>query len=258
MENDIRSIKIEPIVSVITAMYNSEKYINATIDSVLAQTFDNWEMIIVDDGSTDRSAEIVRTRSSADERIKFYQLSRNHGMPFAARNLATEKAQGRYIAFLDSDDRWLPEKLERQLQFMSENKYPVTFTSYSKVYEEEKAKTKVINIQKKIISFEDLLKTNHIGCLTAMYDVKQTGKLIQYEHKYEDYIMWLLLLKKGFKAYGMNEVLGIYRVHKKSISTNKFKMARINWKIYRNIMKLDIFMSSWYFVHYCLNGWKKI
>ncbi|HEX6915556.1 MAG TPA: glycosyltransferase family 2 protein [Chitinophagaceae bacterium] len=246
-----------PLVSVITALYNSGQYINEAIDSVLEQTYPNWEMLIVDDGSTDESAEIVAARAAADSRIRFFQLPKNHGMPFAARNLATANAAGKYIAFLDSDDMWMPEKLEKQVAFMERNDYPISFTGYNKQYEGNAGRKKFI-AAKSVVTYRDLLKTNHIGCLTAMYNAEKTGKLEQHPHKYEDYIMWLQVLKKGYKAYGLNEALAVYRVHSGSISTNKLRMALINWKIYRNIMKLGVLSASWYFLHYCYYGLKKI
>jgi teichuronic acid biosynthesis glycosyltransferase TuaG len=247
-----------PLVSVITPLYNTEDYIAETIGSVLKQDYTNWEMIIVDDCSTDGSASVVERFARQDPRIRYFRLDKNYGAPYAARNFATGKAAGRFIAFLDSDDLWSPEKLRVQVSFMLANSYAISFTAYRKLYETDAAREKVITVPG-VVNYRELLKTNHIGCLTAMYDVTKTGKLLQPGPQYhEDYIMWLQTLKKGFKAYGINQVLATYRVHKKSISTNKFKMAVVTWNIYRKNMKLNLLNAIWYFLHYSINGLKKV
>jgi teichuronic acid biosynthesis glycosyltransferase TuaG len=248
----------QPLVSIITAMYNSEAYIDSTIESVISQTYQLWEMIIVDDCSTDKSAELVLEWAKKDTRIKYYKLEKNFGAPYAARNFATSKAQGQFIAFLDSDDLWLSEKLEKQLAFMTLNDHEISFTAYSKLYEANPEKKKVINVPAEV-DFEELLKTNHIGCLTAMYNVIKVGKLSQPGPQYhEDYIMWLKTLQKGYKAYGLNEILAFYRVHNKSISTNKLKMAGVTWNIYRQSIGLSFFKSLRCFLSYAINGFRKV
>lgn len=248
----------QPLVSVITPLYNSEDYIAETIESVVNQEYTNWEMIIVDDCSTDGSAAVVERYALTDHRIRYYRLDKNYGAPYAARNFATTKATGRFIAFLDSDDLWSPEKLRVQVNFMLDHGYPISFTAYRKLYETDASRGKVIPVPE-VVNYKELLKTNHIGCLTAMYDVAATGKLLQPGPQFhEDYIMWLQTLKKGFKAYGINQVLATYRVHKKSISTNKLKMAVVTWNIYRKNMKLNLLNAIWYFLHYSINGLKKV
>lgn len=247
-----------PLVSVITPLYNSEDYIAETIESVINQEYTHWEMIIVDDCSTDGSAAIVERYARQDSRVKYYRLDKNYGAPYAARNLATEKASGRFIAFLDSDDLWSPEKLRIQVGFMLRHGYAISFTAYRKIYEMDESREKTITVRE-VVDYKQMLKTNHIGCLTAMYDTSKTGKLLQPGPQFhEDYIMWLQTLKKGFKAYGINQVLATYRVHRKSISTNKFKMAVVTWNIYRKNMKLNLLNAIWYFLHYSINGLKKV
>jgi teichuronic acid biosynthesis glycosyltransferase TuaG len=255
----MKSIVLQPLVSVITPLFNSEPYIQSTIESVLNQTYTNWEMIIVDDCSEDKSAEIVLRFAAADQRIKYHKLEKNYGAPYAARNFATSQAKGTFIAFLDSDDLWHKEKLEKQISFMQTDQLEISFTAYSKIYLSDPAKKSKIITVPAVVNFKSLLKTNHIGCLTAIYDVRKVGKLFQPGPQYhEDYIMWLKTLRKGFKAYGLNEVLAEYRVHRNSISNNKIKMARVTWNIYRKTMELNALQSAWYFLNYSFNGIKKV
>jgi teichuronic acid biosynthesis glycosyltransferase TuaG len=248
-----------PLVSIITPLFNSEAFIQNTIESVLAQSYTNWELIIVDDCSEDKSGEIVLGFSAVDKRIKYHRLEKNYGAPYAARNFATSQAKGTFIAFLDSDDLWEKDKLSKQLAFMDTGDFEISFTAYSKIYPPNSdKKDKVIHVPA-VVDFKSLLKTNHIGCLTAMYDIRKVGKLFQPGPQYhEDYIMWLQILKKGYKAYGLDEVLAQYRVHKHSISSNKLKMAKVQWDIYRTILGLNPVQAVWYFLNYSLNGLKKI
>lgn len=191
-----------------------------------------------------------------DKRLKLFRLDKNHGMPYAARNYATKEAKGELIAFLDSDDLWAENKLALQVDFMITNCYPISFTAYAKIYENNPLKKKKINIPA-VVSFKDLLKTNSLGCLTTMYNVNKVGKLFQVNHAHEDYIMWLQILKKGFNAHGLKEILACYRVNEKGYSTNKLKMAHVTWNIYRKIMNINLFKSAWYFLNYAWNGYKK-
>ncbi len=246
----------EPLVSIVTSMYNSERFIRETIQSVVGQTYRNWEMNIVDDNSTDNSFEIAQSYSKTDKRIKVFKLDQNHKMPYAARNFGIDRSNGKYIAFLDSDDLWHSQKLGVQIPLMEKNQWAISFTNYSKKYEGNPSKKKIIVAPNKV-TYSDLLKTNSIGNLTAVYNVEKLGKVKQINHLYEDYIMWLHILKKGFEAYGIKDTLATYRVHAKSYSNNKIHMARVQWKIYRKILKLNLFQSAWYFLNYALNGIKK-
>jgi len=247
----------QPLVSVITAMYNSEKYVAETIKSVIGQTYQNWEMLIVDDKSTDNSLTIAKAFAEADDRIKIFRLERNHKLPYAARNLGTENANGKYIAFLDSDDFWHPQKLEIQIGQMETNNWVISFTSYCKQYESKPGKKKFIKVPNKV-SYSDMLKTNSIGNLTAIYNVVKLGKLKQEEDFFEDYIMWLKILSKGFEAYGIQDALATYRVHNKSNSHNKIKAAKAQWSVYRRVLGLNLFDSIWYFLNYSVNGIRKV
>jgi len=242
------------LISIITPTYNSQRFIESAIKSVLAQTYKNWEMIIIDDASTDGSYEIIKSFSTKDERIQFIKLDLNQGSAFA-RNKGIKEASGRYISFLDSDDLWMPEKLEKQLEFMDDHKASLSFTAYKKIEENGRYRGQV-NINKMQIGYSDLLKTNHIGCLTAMIDTKLIGgklymPLIEKRH---DHGLWLSILKQGYTAYGLNEILAAYRCRKGSISHNKINILFHQWKLYREVEKLGLFRSMYYMIYYIWYG----
>lgn len=239
-------------VSIVTPLYNSVDFISDTIASVVSQTFNDWEMIIVDDCSTDNSVEVIHSFVELDSRIKLIQLSKNSGAA-VARNKAIEIAQGLYIAFLDSDDLWLPDKLEKQLAFMQANNYPFTYAAYDKIDENGQVLGHV-GVPNRV-SYSDLLKTCSIGCLTAMYDTQYFGKVYMPNiRKRQDFGLWLELLKRTKYAYGLNETLAQYRVRSDSISANKLSAAQYTWRLYRDVEKLNLLKSSYYFSHYAVRG----
>ena len=245
------------LVSIITPMYNSEKFIDSTIQSVQSQTYQNWEMIIVDDASTDRSIEIVKKIMSNEPRLQLKQLVDNLG-PAHTRNNGIKLAKGRFLAFLDSDDLWHKDKLEKQIKFMQKNEYAFTFTGYEKI--DEKGK-KIGNILpfKDQVTYHDLLKSNHIGCLTAMIDLKILGYKMYMPDikKRQDQGLWLEILKEIDKAYCLYEILGQYRIREGSISVNKIDNLKYQWKLYRNIEKINIVKSFYYMTFYAFYGMKK-
>jgi glycosyltransferase involved in cell wall biosynthesis len=242
------------LVSIITPSYNSIKFIEETILSVLAQSYEEWEMIIVDDVSTDGSDKIVEEYVKKDSRIKFIRLARNSGAS-KARNRAIEEATGRYIAFLDSDDTWNPNKLEKQVEFLQKNNLALTYSAYDTMDEN----SSYVNRRsvKESITYADMLKSNHIGNLTGVYDVKFFGKVYMKEIGHEDYVLWLTLLKKVKEAKGINEPLANYRILSNSLSSNKLKVLKWQWYIYREVEKLNIFQSSYYFIWYIFYALKK-
>ena len=244
------------LVSIITANYNCEKFIDDTVNSVLNQTYENWEMIIVDDVSSDKSIEIIEKYVREDNRIKLIQLNENSGAA-VARNVAIEAANGRFIAFLDSDDLWTPVKLEKQISFMLKNSYDFTYTNYDLIGEDNVRYGKTFKAQKEA-TYTGLLKTCTIGCLTAIYDTKKIGKIyMPLIRRRQDYGLWLRILKIVPKAFLLDDSLAIYRRRQNSISSNKKKAAHFQWKIYREVEKLNIFSSIYYFVYYAMNGLKK-
>ncbi|MCL6274289.1 glycosyltransferase [Muricauda sp. 2012CJ35-5] len=234
------------LVSIITPVYNSEKYLKQNIDSVRAQTYSNWEQIFVDDCSTDNSAVIIQSHKKEDDRIKYYCLNQNSGAG-VARNKAIENASGKYIAFLDSDDLWHPKKLELQIKFMEEKGCPFSFTAYQLVNESGNKINKTIKTPSQI-TYKRALYKNPIGCLTAVYDIDFFGK--QYMpniRKRQDFALWLKLLKKS-DAYGLEKVLASYRTGNQSISSNKMDLIKYEWRVYRELENLSFVKSSFYLV----------
>ncbi|EOG9044919.1 glycosyltransferase family 2 protein [Acinetobacter baumannii] len=241
------------LVSIITPSFNSAEYISKTIQSVLLQTYDDWEMIIVDDCSTDNSVNIINDFVSIDSRIKLIQLQKNSGAA-VARNTGIQYAQGRFIAFLDSDDSWNDRKLEKQVHFMLANDYAFTYTAYHKVNELDENIGNMYIPNK--VNYHQLLKTCIIGCLTAMYDVHKLGKVeFPLIRKRQDFALWLKILKQESFAYGLQEDLASYTVRSDSISANKFKAAQYNWQLYRHIEKLPLLKSCYYFFSLCGKGY---
>ncbi len=239
-------------VTVITAVYNSEKYLSESMLSVVNQTFTDWELILVDDCSSDSSISIIKDFVKNDSRIKLIQLTENSGAA-VARNVAILAAQGRYIAFLDSDDLWKPNKLEKQLLFMELNKAEFSYTAYEKITEYGE-KMERIGVPCKL-SYSDLLKTCSIGCLTVIYDTQSLGKVtMPLIRKRQDFALWLKLLKKVDFAYGLNEPLASYREHSESISANKFSAALYTWRLYREVENLSILKAGYCFGHYMIRG----
>lgn len=247
---------IDNLVSIITPAYNAAAYIAETIESVLAQTYTSWEMFIANDCSKDNTAEIVQSYVAKDKRIKLITLKRNSGVA-VARNTAIQKAKGRYIAFLDSDDLWKKEKLQQQIGFMRQNGYVFTYTSYEHFQKgKERIKNKVQIPES--LNYKQALKGNKIACLTVMLDRKQISKIYFMSKKHEDYILWLNILKQGISAYGIQESLALYRTgNTKSISGNKLQSAIWTWKVYRENQELSVLNSMYYMWFYIINGIRK-
>lgn len=235
------------LVSVITPTFNCGAYILETIRSVQAQTFDNWEMIIVDDCSTDDTKEIVGQACEKDPRIKYVRLKTNSGAA-VARTEAMKLAKGNYMAFLDSDDLWKPEKLEKQLAFMEENRYPFTATAYEKIDESGRKLNKIVNVIDRT-SYNRLLLDCPIGNSTVMYDVDKMGKFeVPNIKKRNDDALWLKMLKQEKYIYCLHEVLMEYRVRSNSISSNKLSLVKYHWKLYREIEHLSVLRSAFHIV----------
>lgn len=254
--DELRLQYVDGLVTIITPAYNAAAYIAETIESVIAQTYTNWEMLIVNDCSKDNTAEIIQSYAAKDKRIKLINLKQNCGVE-AARNTAIQNAKGRYIAFLDSDDLWKKEKLQKQIEFMQKNGYAFTFTSYEHFKESKENIQNHVQIPKSL-NYNQALKGNQIGCLTVMLDRKQISNIHFTTQKHEDYILWLNILKQGITAYGIQESLALYRTgNSKSISGNKVQSALWTWKVYRDNQKLSVVKSMYYFWLYVLNGVKK-
>ncbi|SEQ77141.1 teichuronic acid biosynthesis glycosyltransferase TuaG [Piscibacillus halophilus] len=244
-----------PLVSVITPTYNAEEHIEETIQSVLNQTYDNYEMVIVDDCSKDRTVEIVQSYAQQEPKIKLIQLETNQGAA-VARNTAMNYAEGRFIAFLDSDDWWYPEKLEKQVAFMLDTGVAFSFTKYRRMKENGELTQNISKAPSEVV-YTDLLKHCVIGCLTVMLDRDQIGHVqMKNIRRRQDYALWLTLTKEGYKAYGLPEVLAKYRLGHNTVSSNKLKASKSQWYVYREIEKLNVIKSLYYFVHYTFYGIK--
>lgn len=240
-------------ISIITPAYNAERFIGETIESVLAQTYTNWEMLITDDCSKDQTIDIIKSYQQIDERIKLVQLEENSGSAIA-RNTSMDHATGSFLAFLDSDDQWLPGKLEKQLDFMLEKDIAFSFTKYVRI-KEDGTETNAITEAPETVGYNDLMKHCVIGCLTVMLNKDKIGneRMVNIRTR-QDYVFWLTITKTGFLAYGLPEVLAKYRLVENSISSNKIKAAKQNWYVYRHIEKQSILKSGWYFLNYAIRS----
>ena len=241
------------LVSIITPSFNSSKYIKETVDSVLRQTYENWELIIVDDGSKDSSANIIQDLTNTDTRIKGFYFDKNIGAA-EARNVAIQQAKGKYIAFLDSNDLWELEKLEKQISFMQTEDIAFSFSTYQPMSEDGSKLYSIIHAPK-IVTYSAYLKNTIIGCLTVVIDREKAGDFempnIRSSH---DMALWLLIMKRGFDAYGLDENLARYRIVSASNSSSKWHAAKDVWKIYREVEKLSFLYSSWCFLNYAFNA----
>ncbi|MES2240845.1 MAG: glycosyltransferase family 2 protein [Bacteroidota bacterium] len=230
-----------PLVSVIIPTFNSEKYISDTITSVQNQTYKNWEMLVVDDGSTDATHAIISSFLT-DKRIQFYSLQKNSGTG-VARNFGVSKASGRYISFLDADDLWKPQKLEKQLDFLIKNRLPFTFSFYDCIDEQGKSLQKRVEAPKKM-SYWQLFFCNYVGNLTGIYDVDYFGKIaISSIRKRQDWMHWLSILKKIKTAKPVPESLAWYRVRDNSLSTSKTALIKYNFAVYRQFHGFNLVIS---------------
>ena len=246
----------QPLVSVIMPCYNMEKYIVATIESVQRQTYPHWELLIVDDTSTDRTADMVRSHQIQDDRIHFVVKPKHSGIA-DTRNQCISMAKGRFLAFLDADDLWHPEKLEQQLQFMTERKIGFSYSSYDCVDEEGKPLEKRVNSAGNL-DYDAYLHNTIIGCSTVMIDTTIIGNVfVPHFRTSEDTATWLNILKKGFLAYAIEQPLTSYRIRQHSASSNKLKASSDLWRVYRKNEKLPLFKAVACFSSYAFNAIKK-
>ena len=245
------------LVSIITPCYNGKKYIAETMNHVIAQSYDNWEMIIVDDGSKDNSAEIVRKYSENDSRIKLIQQP--NGGSSSARNNGIRNANGQYIALLDADDLWDPDFLKKQLEFMKEKKAICVFGSYRLIDEQSNVIGHPV-IARTQITDKDMMVRSYIGCLTGLYDTEKYGKVYLHEELKsvrDDYAFWLDIVKLEKVAYGNQEIIASYRVLANSTTGNKKKMIDKQWKFYREYLGLGVTKSLYNLLMWGFNGLKK-
>jgi len=248
-------MKNVPLVSIVTAVYNAEEFLEETVQSVLSQDFIDWELLLVDDFSTDHSLEMA-IKYGGDPRVHVFSMPVGMGGSAAStRNFGIDQAKGKFITFLDADDTWKPNFLSSQLEFMKEKKCAFAFSSF---FWRAANKDKNYIVPEKV-SYHDTLKTNSITCLTAIYNREEIGVFYMPEEaiKREDFACFLNILKKTKYAYGNPEVLAMYRLHDQSVSSKKTKMIKWQWRVYRNLEHLNFFLSLYYLICWGLNGIKK-
>ncbi|HHG3258955.1 TPA: glycosyltransferase family 2 protein [Vibrio parahaemolyticus] len=245
--------KSQSLVSIIMPSYNSDGTILESIQSVLSQTYKNWELIIVDDRSTDNTWQVIQTYADKYDNIRVYQNKENLGAG-ASRNFAIKKARGRFIAFLDSDDLWTEDKLAEQIPFMLENNYPLTYTHYSRFNSEEELS---VVTAPEYTTYKKLMYSNVIGCLTAVYDTQALGKrYMPLIRKRQDMGLWLDILKDTPKAYCLPKPLAKYRMDS-GMTANKFSVLSYQWKFYRDVVGLSLPRSLFTFSVYAVKGTMK-
>lgn len=233
------------LVSIITPSYNCAQFIGETIESIIAQTYTDWELLITDDCSTDNSREIIERYANTDKRIKLYRLEHNSGAG-VARNTSIDNASGGYIAFCDSDDRWYPDKLEKQLAFMARHNCSFSYTSYMTC--DESGDTTGIVVCPKKVTYRSTQRDDKIGCLTAIYDVEKVGKVYMPDlRKRQDWALKLKILAKSRIALGLKEPLAVYRQRAQSLSRKKVDLIKYNLAVYRYVLGWNALRSYLFF-----------
>lgn len=245
----------KPQVSVVTPVYNAEEFLGETIESVLNQKYESFEYLLIDDCSTDNSAQLIKKYVDNDSRIKYIKLAENSGAA-VARNTGLENAEGRYIAFIDSDDVWYPEKLAKQVHFMNRNNEGFTYTKYEHMTEDGEVQG-TPNFPDRL-SYSGLLKNTAIACSTVVIDRQVIGDFrMPLVRKGQDTATWLKILRNHDYAYLVDEVLNRYRGREGSLSDNKMSALKRTWNTYRNIEKLPLHKAVYYFSFYVWNAVKR-
>ncbi|MEH6514824.1 MAG: glycosyltransferase [Maribacter arcticus] len=243
-------------VSIITAVYNSSSFIEEMVESVIGQSHENWELILIDDFSADTSRQIIKKYMETDERIHLIENNENLG-PAPTRNKGISFATGDFLSFLDSDDIWHSNFLKKSLNFAVENNFEFVFASYERCDEQLNPQLKDFIVPEKV-NYTDVLKSCPIACLTALIDIRRIGKFYMPDlKKRQDWCLWLAILKEVPYAYGIKEPMAIYRMRKHSISRNKLKLIPYVWKVFRNVEKKNVFYSLYLLNIWALSGLKK-
>lgn len=244
------------LVSIVTPTYNSAKYIAETIQSVQKQTYQNWEMIIVDDCSSDNTTDLIKDFIAKDNRIQLHVLESNSG-PAVARNKGIENASGKYMTFLDADDIWSEDFIEISIKTIQETGIQFVFSSYRRSDEELNFIYSDFIVPQKV-TYTDILKSNSISCLTAFLDIEILGKKsMPLIRKRQDMGLWLQYLKEIPFAYGIQEPKAIYRIRENSLSRKKSNLLKYQWQFYREVEKLNVFQSAYYMLHWMYRGFMK-
>ena len=244
------------LVSIIVPVYNAGKWIEDTILSVRSQTYMDWELILVDDGSTDNSVEEIRRfMTDGEDRIRLIDAGAKNCGAAHARNRGVEEAKGRYICYIDADDLWSPDKLEKQLAFMEENDAAFSFTGYEFADESGVGVQKIVRVPK-TITYKQALKNTTIFTSTVMFDMDKLTKddIMMPEVPSEDTATWWKVLKKTGRAYGLDEQLTLYRRGSGTLSSNKMTAVQRIWNLYRNVEGLGVIYSAYCFVFWAVHA----
>lgn len=250
---------MEELISIIVPVYNAERFIRETMDSVLAQTCSGWELLLVEDGSSDSTVEVIEQyrEENRENRIRLIRQPSNMGAA-KARNRGLQEAKGRYIAYLDADDLWMPEKLERELAFMKEKEAAFAFTGYEFADERGNGTGKVVRVPE-TLTYRQALSNTTIFTTTVMFDRRKidSALLEMPVIKSEDTALWWKVLRNGYVAYGLDENLAKYRRPAKSLSSNKLEALRRIWNLYRKAEGMSIPDSLWHFCFWAVRAVKR-
>lgn len=250
---------MDELISIIVPVYNAERFIEETLACVAAQSYPQWELLLVEDGSSDRTVSIIEeyVRINGEKRIRLIRQPENLGAA-RARNRGLKEAEGRYIAYLDADDLWVPEKLERELAFMSEKNAAFAFTGYEFVDENGRGTGKVVRVPE-TLTYRQALKNTTIFTTTVMFDTEKIDKTLLEMPiiKSEDTALWWKVLRNGYIAYGLDENLAMYRRAGKTLSSNKLEAMRRIWNLYRKAEGMGVLNSAWHFCFWAVRAVKR-
>ncbi len=249
----------DTLVSIIVPVYNIKKYIIETMDCVRNQTYADWELLLVEDGSCDGTPEVILEymERTQDSRIRLIRQPSNMGAA-KARNRGMEEAQGRYVAYLDADDLWVSEKLEKELAFMKKNQAAFAFTGYEFADEQGNGTGKIVRVPQ-TLTYKEALKNTTIFTTTVMFDTNKIPKelLVMPDMKSEDTALWWKILRNGYTAYGLDENLVKYRRVENSLSSNKLEALRRIWKLYRKAEGMSVISSAYHFCFWAIRAVKR-
>lgn len=250
---------MDELISIIVPVYNAERFIGETMRCVAAQTYPHWELLLVEDGSSDRTVYVIEEyiRKNNESRIRLIRQPENLGAA-RARNRGLREAAGRYIAYLDADDLWVPEKLEHELAFIQKKNAAFAFTGYEFVNENGRETGKVVRVPE-TLNYRQALKNTTIFTTTVMFDTEKIDKALLEMPviKSEDTALWWKVLRKGYTAYGLDENLAKYRRAGKSLSSNKLEAMRRIWNLYRKAEGLGVLSSAWHFCFWAVRAVKR-
>ena len=248
---------MKDLVSIIVPVYNADKFIQETINSVLNQTYNNFELLLIEDMSTDKSIEIIKKNIEKDSRIKLITNTKKQGAA-GVRNIGIKEAKGRFIAYIDADDYWVKTKLEEQINFMKENNCAFSFTGYEFAHNDLSLTGKKVHVPNKI-NYKGALKNTTIFTTTVMFDLDKISKEQIYmpKVKSEDTACWWHILRNGYSAYGLNKILAYYRRSNNTLSSNKIEAIKRIWNLYRKQEHLGILYSIYNFIFWAFNAVKR-